>query len=155
MLTVKKIILIFYLVIAFSLLFLAIILFSQLRPADLQFYVFDIGQGDAILVRTPDRQNILVDGGPDNAVVYKLGKYLPFYDRDIDLMVLTHPHADHLVGLIEVLKRYQVKNIFLTGVAYDSADYQFCLSEIIAKNVKTEIINQPKRLALSDGVELI
>ena len=155
MLRTKKIIFSFYLLLVGALLSLAIFLFFERGPANLEFYVFNIGQGDSILIRTPSRYNILIDGGPDNGVVYKLGKYLPFYDRQIDLMVLTHPHADHLVGLIEVLKRYQVKNIFLTGVAYDSADYQFWLSEIIAKNVKTEIINQPKRLALSDGVELI
>ncbi|MBU1146028.1 MBL fold metallo-hydrolase, partial [Patescibacteria group bacterium] len=67
---------------------------------------FDVGQGDAILIKTPEHQRILIDGGPTNAVVEKLGENMPFYDREIDLMILTHPHADHLVGLIEVLKRY-------------------------------------------------
>src|SRR3989338_334281 len=60
---------------------------------------FDVGQGDAELIRTPFSQNVLIDGGPNRVIEEKLGKTLPFYDRTIDLMILTHPHADHLDGL--------------------------------------------------------
>src|SRR3989338_4200799 len=81
----------------------------------LKVYFFDVGQGDAILIRTPLHQNIVIDGGPDNGFIAKLGSALPFYDRTVDLMVLTHPHEDHLVGLIEVLKRYRIKEVLATG----------------------------------------
>jgi competence protein ComEC len=91
---------------------------------DLKVYFLDIGQGDAALVRAPTGENILIDGGPDNSIVYKLGKYLPFWERKIDLMILTHPHADHLVGLVEVLKRYKVERIVFTGVSYYSDFYR-------------------------------
>lgn len=81
----------------------------------LEFIALDVGQGDAILIKTPYEQNILIDGGPDNSVIYRLGKNLPFYDRTIDLMVLTHPDPDHLTGLIEVLKRFKVKKVLLNS----------------------------------------
>ena len=64
---------------------------------------FDVGQGDAILIQTPNHQDILADDGPSaQAVSGELGKRLPFWDRTIELVVLTHPHTDHLNGLLEV-----------------------------------------------------
>ncbi|MBI5621686.1 MBL fold metallo-hydrolase [Candidatus Falkowbacteria bacterium] len=83
----------------------------------------DIGQGDAILIQTPTHDDILVDGGPDLSVLDCLGRYLPFYDRTIELVVLTHPHADHLVGLVPVLERYRVERVVFTDVTYSNAAY--------------------------------
>src|SRR3989338_8836672 len=72
---------------------------------------FDVGQGDAAFVETPERVQILIDGGPNGQIILeKLGKEMPFWDRTIDLVVLSHPEKDHLAGLLEVLKSYKVKN---------------------------------------------
>ncbi len=69
----------------------------------------DVGQGDAILIQTPNGQQILVDGGPEpSRLLSALGRRMPFWDRTLDLVVLTHPDSDHLAGLIPVLERYQV-----------------------------------------------
>jgi competence protein ComEC len=65
----------------------------------------------------------LVDGGPDNSVLQKLGKTMPFYDKDIDLVVMTHSDADHITGLIEVLEKYEVKNIVYSNIVRKSALY--------------------------------
>ena len=73
--------------------------------------MLDVGQGDAILIRTPGGQDILVDGGPGGAVLRGLGDELPWTDRDIELMVLTHPQADHTLGLLDVLDRYDVRRV--------------------------------------------
>ncbi len=73
----------------------------------------DVGQGDAILAVYGDTQ-ILTDGGPGDSVLVCLEKYMPFWDRDIELVVLTHPQIDHYGGLIEVLNRYKVE-VFLTN----------------------------------------
>ncbi|MBU2235516.1 MBL fold metallo-hydrolase, partial [Patescibacteria group bacterium] len=95
-------------------LFIGVVLFLGLffsggnEKLDLKIYFLDVGQGDAILIRTPDNQDILIDGGPGNRVVDEIGKFLPFYDRDIEMMILTHAHSDHVSGLVEVLKRYEV-----------------------------------------------
>ena len=67
----------------------------------------DVGQGDSILIQEGNIQ-VLVDGGPDSSVLYELQKYIPMYDREIEYVVLTHPHDDHLVGLLKVLERYEV-----------------------------------------------
>src|SRR3989344_2938520 len=84
---------------------------SAIIPHALQIFFFDVGQGDGILVRTVNGQNVLIDGGPDRSIVYKLEKALPWYDRTIDVVILTHPHADHVAGLIEVAKRYNIGRV--------------------------------------------
>jgi competence protein ComEC len=68
----------------------------------------NVGEGDGIFIRTEDAKNILIDGGPDDLILDCLSKHMPFWDRKIDIIFLSHPHADHLTGLISVLNRYQV-----------------------------------------------
>ena len=95
---------------------------SQSRFLEVTF--FDVGQGDAIFIETPKLHQILIDGGPDSTILGKLGKEMPFWDRTIDLVILTHPEHDHYGGLIEVLKRYKVENILWTGVIRDTAEFR-------------------------------
>ena len=92
----------------------------------LRVTVFDVGQGDAILIQSPAGQRILVDGGPDgSAIGVALGKHLPFWDKGIDLAVLTHGHDDHLAGLLDVLDTYQVRQVLAgQSSAAESATYQ-------------------------------
>lgn len=84
---------------------------SEAAVPGLRVDFLDVGQGDAILIRTPTRQNILVDGGPDDQVLTELGKVLPLWDREINLVVATHLDADHITGLLAVLQRYQVDEV--------------------------------------------
>ena len=77
----------------------------------LKVYFFDVGQGDSIFIETPNGNQVLIDGGPDNSVLSELAKAMPFYDRAIDVVIATHPHADHIMGLIGVLERYEVANV--------------------------------------------
>lgn len=80
-----------------------------LPDGKLHVYFLDVGQGDAILIRAPDGRQILVDGGPSpTALLNELGAVLPFWDRSLDLVVLTHPDGDHITGLIPLLDRYRV-----------------------------------------------
>ncbi|HEX9664903.1 MAG TPA: MBL fold metallo-hydrolase [Patescibacteria group bacterium] len=126
-------------------------------PSDqnqLQIIFFDVGQGDSILIKTPYQQKILIDGGPDTTVIEKLGKYLPFYDKEIDLMILTHPHADHVTGLVEVLERYQVNKILTSGAVHTSAAYLSWLSEIKNQNIPVEIADGYRLIELGEDLKL-
>lgn len=118
---------------------------------NLKIIFLDVGQGDATLIQTSNQQNILIDGGPDKGIIYKLDQYLPFYQRRIDLMILTHPDPDHLNGLIEVLNRYQVKSFLFNGVFDESIDYQNFLRKIDEKGIKKEIAWQKGRINFQDG----
>ncbi|MBI4120168.1 MAG: MBL fold metallo-hydrolase [Parcubacteria group bacterium] len=83
----------------------------------------NVGQGDAMLASLPGDIQILVDAGPSGELASKLSGYLPFYDRDIELAILTHPHADHLRGFLEIFKNYNVKNFIFSGANYSSRVY--------------------------------
>jgi competence protein ComEC len=85
--------------------------------------VFDVGQGDAVLVSAGGTQ-ILVDGGPDGSVLAHLGRTMPFFDRTIELLVLSHPHMDHLQSFPELLRRYRVGAVLFTGVDYRNPRYE-------------------------------
>lgn len=90
---------------------ISLLLWFSPRDNFLKVYFLDVGQGDAIFIQAPNGNQILVDGGPDKSILYRLGQIMPFYDRSIDLVILTHPHADHLNGLINILERYKVDYI--------------------------------------------
>ncbi len=96
---------------------------SAYQDNKLYLYFLDVGQGDAIYIRTPDRQDVVIDGGPDNAVLAELGERMPFYDRKIELLILTHPHEDHINGLIEIVNRYEIDKILMPELEYDSAAF--------------------------------
>ncbi|XOB46203.1 MAG: ComEC/Rec2 family competence protein [Candidatus Nealsonbacteria bacterium] len=109
------------------------------KPQFLEVSFFDVGQGDAIFIETPNNYQILIDGGPTSAVLEKLGKEMPFWDRTIDLIVLTHPEHDHIAGLLEVLKRYKVDFILWSGVLKDTGEYKEWKKLIEDEDVKTKI----------------
>ena len=85
---------------------------AGLPDGKLHVWFLDVGQGDAILIRAPDGRQILVDGGPSpSALLDELGEVLPFWDRSLDLVVLTHGDADHVSGLVSALERYKVTTV--------------------------------------------
>jgi len=127
--------------------------FATSTPAKLKLIFFDVGQGDASLIITPHGEDVLIDGGPNNTVVQKLGEYLPYTDRKIEYIILTHPHADHLDGLLETLNRYEVGEVIMTGVAYGTADYEKFRQEIERKNIQIKLIEWPQKI-LIDGITL-
>lgn len=112
-----------------------IFLFWQLPDNRFHIYFLDVGQGDAIFIKTAENHQILVDGGPGNKVLEELGEVMPYFDKSLDFMVLSHPDYDHLSGLVEVLKRYEVKNILMTGVDAEKATYTEFLEEIVDQGV--------------------
>ncbi len=84
----------------------------------------DVGQGDAIFIQAENGNQILLDGGPNKAVLRQLGNVMPFYDRSIDMIINSHPHADHLAGLVEVLKRYDISSAVESGTNSNTPEYQ-------------------------------
>jgi len=113
---------------------------------DLKVIFLDVGQGDSILIQTAKRQNILIDGGPDQNIIYKLDKYIPFFQRKIDLMILTHPDPDHLNGLVAVLRRYKVIQAIDNGNGDASPAYAEYINLIQLKNIARFIISQPQKI---------
>lgn len=123
------------------------------KTSGLEVNFFDVGQGDAVFIETPDQghgggQQILIDGGPDSVILEKLAREMPFWDRTIDLIILSHPESDHLAGLLEVLKRYRVKNILWTGVVRDTAEYREWLELIDKEKANIKIAKAGQEIIL-------
>ncbi|MBU3957209.1 MBL fold metallo-hydrolase [Patescibacteria group bacterium] len=95
----------------------------QLPDNRLHLVFCDVGQGDAILIYQGSTQ-ILVDGGPNQSVLNCLSNHLPFWDREIEMVVATHPEADHITGLIDVIERYDVKQFVVNSFGKSTAVYQ-------------------------------
>ncbi|MBU4185042.1 MAG: hypothetical protein KKC23_02360 [Proteobacteria bacterium] len=89
----------------------------------------DVGQGDAMLANFGNTQ-ILVDGGSNKKVLECLGEHMPFWDRTIELVVLTHPQTDHFGGLIDVFKTYEVEKFLATSLGSGSNDYRALIEEV-------------------------
>jgi competence protein ComEC len=121
--------------------------------SELRVIFLDIGQGDAVLIQTK-RKNILIDGGPDREIIYKLDQYIPPYQRKIDLMILTHSDGDHLNGLVEVLRRWPVDNFLETGVKGSSPAY-FDLQRLISeRKVPVYYSANLKKIVLGPDLEI-
>ena len=118
----------------------------------LEVIFFNVGQGDAIFIQTPQLHQIIIDGGPDSTILEKLAKEMPLWDRTIDLIILTHPESDHLAGLIEVLKRYRVENILWTGIIRDTAEYKEWLKLIEKEKAKIFISKIGQKVSVKETI---
>jgi competence protein ComEC len=127
------------------------IVYDLNKHRELRVVFLDVGQGDSIFIETPSKQQILIDGGPGTVVLEKLAEEMPFYDRTLDLIVLTHPEHDHMSGLIEVLKRYDVENILWTGVVRDTSDCEEWQKAIKAEQASIFIAEQGLKIKIKNG----
>jgi len=114
----------------------------------------DVGQGEAILIQKGSQQ-VLVDGGPSPQLLsLELGEKMPFWDRTIELVVLSHPHADHITGLVEVLKRYRVERVLYPESDYGLPICQEWLGLIGEKDIEGTIAQAGQEIDLGDGVTM-
>lgn len=121
---------------------------------NLTVHIFDVGQGDGIFMELPNRVQVLIDGGPSSAILSKLGGVMPFWDRTIDMVILTHPHADHVDGLIDVIKRYKVGMILESGSLYATPDYHVWDTLVEQKKIPVVFARKGQRILLSDNAIL-
>lgn len=94
------------------------------RGGVLKVAFLNIGQGDAIFIESPNGNQMLIDGGPDRSVLRELSSIMPFYDKSIDVVIATHADQDHVGGLPDVLKKYNVSIFMEPGVPGPSSSYE-------------------------------
>jgi competence protein ComEC len=135
-----------------------VLLWGQLLggpDGNLHVYFFDVGQGDSILIVTPNRRQVLIDGGPDlESATTALSDVLATWDRSLDLVALTHLDSDHSQGLLEVMERYRVEAT-LVGIEDPGSPLYSQWQAVINRN-QTPVMNLAagQNLALDDGVVL-
>jgi len=145
------------LAIIFLSVFIFYLSFKQNKQSDLLKVVYlDIGQGDAIYIETPNKKQILIDAGPTALTLSRLSKVMPFADRSLDLLILTHPDQDHIGGAPPILDSYKVDNVLVTGFYSDSSLAQeldskiekLKLNRIIAKRGQRFVLDQSRNIYL-------
>lgn len=124
---------------------------SKNGTAVLRLTALDVGQGDAILLQTPNGSDVLVDGGPDDRVRQQLSRHLSAADRTIELVVLTHPDLDHVGGLPAVARSYRIERVLETGVRSTSQADTAWVSEISKQGSERIQAQAGQRLEI-DGV---
>ena len=123
------------------------------RPdGSVHIIVLDVGQGDAILIEGDRGGRILVDGGPDpNLLVSRLDGFIPAWDRRLDAIVLTHPHDDHVAGLVAVVERYHVGRAFESGWTVDTPAYRAWEATLTAHSLEPELLRTGETLRLDEA----
>jgi len=124
---------------------------EQKNEPYLNFYLLDVGQGDAIYFRTPSGQDVLIDGGPDKKVLEELGKVMPFGDKKIEVMMLTHSHADHLKGLEKVAERYKVDTFLYGEFEETSSSLENILQRLRKQKTEVSKVKRGDKINLKDA----
>ena len=137
---------------SFLLLLLLLLIFLLMQIPDNKFHIFflDIGQGDSIFIKTPENHQILIDSGPGPKIIEELNKIIPYFDRSLDLLVLSHPHQDHYMGFLELLSNYDVDLVLLTAVNYDDLFYSKLIKTLENKKVEVIIAHEKMDLFFND-----
>ena len=128
--------------------------FAEDRGGKLTVAFLDVGQGDAIFIESPTGTQILIDGGPEKSVLRQLGKVMPFYDRTIDVLMITNPDKDHFAGFLDVLNSYKVGAMMEPGTLGAAAEYAALEKLIEEKGAKKLLARRGQKIQLGGGATL-
>lgn len=133
-------------------------LVRESQAGGLRVSFLDVGQGDAIFIEAPSGRQVLIDAGKNRSVVRQLSKHMPWYDRSIDVVIATHPDADHIGGLPDVLSRYRVGLIIESSVRdEDGADaiaYEKAATVEAAAGAERLVAERGQVIDLGDGARI-
>jgi competence protein ComEC len=134
----------------------ALVLSAQPQVEDnvLQVSYLDVGQGDATFIESPSGTQVLIDGGKNSLVLRGLSKAMGFFDRDIDMIMITHPDLDHIGGLIDVLRKYEVSTIVMTENEHATPAVAVLKEAIEKENADIIFARAGQKFDLGDGTIL-
>ena len=138
-----------------SLIIVIIVTFISLSDNQTRIVFCDVGQGDAAYIRIKNKFDILIDGGPDQSVMSCLGKYMPFYDKKIEMVILSHPEKDHYGGLTYLITRYKVDRLMTGKINFQTKTFVNLLKKITQAKINLISLDQIKIYdILHDRLEL-
>jgi len=122
------------------------------QPDFLEVNFFDVGQGDSSFIESPGGYQVLIDGGPSSRILEKLGEEMPFWDKTIDLIILSHPDPDHLSGLIDVLKNYKIGLIATNGTVSSRPEFKEFENLILKNKISYITIKKNQRILIGKNI---
>jgi competence protein ComEC len=125
--------------------------FSAFTQPYFRISFLDVGQGDSILIAAPNGNTVLIDGGKPGSILNPLARALPLFSKDIDVVIATHPDADHIGGLVDVLNRYMIHSFIEPGSKSDSGVYKELTSAIDAGNLPHFYARQGMTIDMGEG----
>lgn len=128
--------------------------YLKINHTKLKAVFIDVGQGDSALIITPQNQKILIDGGPTPNLGEKLSPYFSFFDKKIDLVILTHPDSDHLNGLIPLIENYSIQQVILPLVSKNNSPYEFFLKSLQDRNITYSFGNSQTDIQLNKDTSI-
>lgn len=114
-------------------------------------WFFDVGQGDAALIRDAKGKTLLIDVGPDDSVLKGLEKAMPFWERDIDTVLITHFDADHFLGLFAVMERYAIGEVWTSGAFPTTKEGRRLLGRLAENGIALKQVQQGEELHFQKG----
>ncbi|MFN8442701.1 MAG: DNA internalization-related competence protein ComEC/Rec2 [Caldilineaceae bacterium] len=128
---------------------------SNLPDHRLHLYFLDIGQGDGILIETPSGRQVLIDGGKEyDRLIHQLNKVLPWWDRSLDLVVLTHPDGDHMWAQEQLPLQYEIAKALITPITQASVDAEKWIEAMNKARTTVDLQQEGGKIDLGDGVIL-
>lgn len=121
------------------------------ETAEARIWFFDVGQGDGAMIRDRDGHEMLIDGGPDGSLLEGLASAMPWWDRDIDVMLVTHLDADHYAGFFGVLRRYHVKEVWWSGVAPTTATARSFVAAVESQGIPQHFAKAGDEIPFAGG----
>lgn len=128
---------------------------TSLNDGRFSIVVCDVGQGDAIFMRSPKGRDILIDAGPSSLVLDCLTSHMPFWDKTIELAILTHPHRDHLNGFLTVLKNYKVLSFVTLDLKNNTSSFKAVLETLKEQNINIRYVYLGDKFTFNDGVSIV
>lgn len=110
--------------------------------------MLNIGQGDAIYIKAPNGKELIIDGGPDSSLISELGSIMPFFDKKIDMILVTNPDKDHYAGFIDLLDKYKVDQLVEPGTISSTPTYHTFKEKVKEKGLVQIIARRGMKIVL-------
>ncbi len=134
----------------FSFLIISLVFLLQTYDKKTKIVFCDVGQGDATYIRIKNQIDVLIDAGPNKKVLNCLGRYMPFWDRKIEIAFLSHHDKDHYQGFFYIINRYKIDNFFTINYQFDTNTYQSLVKEIKNKKINYDFFYQNEKIKIKN-----
>lgn len=127
----------------------------QLSDSRLHIVFCDVGQGDGIYIRTPDKKDIVVDAGANEKMVECLSRHMPFWDRTIDIIFSTHADLDHYGGLSDIFEAYTVKEYAKSTNTSPAESYKYLEGDVSQEGSVNRVIHKGDKFIFPSSVQIL